>query len=816
MKAIVSSAVVLTLVCASTQNAIAQVIPDGTVGTIVSPTNLITGGTRSGNNLFHSFTQFSIPTGGRATFNNPVDIQTIFSRVTGNTQSSIDGLIQAQGNTNLFLMNPNGIVFGPNAKLDIGGSFLGTTANSLKFADGVQFSSSDVTSNPLLTVSVPVGLQMGTQPNSIQVSGTGHRLASLSATLTPYLATGPIAGLKVQPGKTLALVGGPINLEGGILTAERGRIELGSLGSVETAVLDVSLPFWKLNTNATQKFTDITLSKQSIVDVSGAGAGSIQVQGQRVNLTDGSLIFSQNRGLTPAGDIIIKADSLDIVGGIANRNIRSAVINETRLGNSGNISVATRQFNLLNGGSLFSRSFGLGSSGNITINASESVKMAEYTVGNPELFSTIGAASFSPLVTGRAGIITITTPDLSLQKGAIITATTFGNAVAGNININADRIEVAGNSPGSFGPSAITSSTFGKGNAGSIAIKTRSLLIKNFGTINTTSSNSGDAGNIMINASESVEVMGGSRVKPSNIGSGVNPGNPAVIALLKLPLLPRGNSGSLSINAPLVRVRDHSIIRVANNGLGNSGTLNISADRIMLDQQSQIAASTVSGGGGNVVLKSQLVLLRQGSSITATAGGFGNGGNITIDSPIIVGLENSDVIANASRGRGGNVAITTQDIVGLKYRPALTPDNDITASSEFGISGNVQVNTLGIDPASSLNILPTDIPDSSRRIADRCGASKTSSFIATGRGGIPQGPHKNRGSDRSWNDLRPLTATNSSVSITPSIQLLTEASAIQMGPSGTVVLIASPPIFEGSSKTIRLQSATTCGISGPR
>ena len=796
------------------QRSLAQVIPDGTVGTIVSPANLITGGMRSGHHLFHSFSQFSILTNGSATFNNAIDIQTIFSRVTGNTQSNIDGLIKAQGNANLFLMNPNGIVFGPNARLDIGGSFLGTTTNTIKFADGVSFSANDTTTNPLLTVSVPIGLQMGTQPGSIQVNGTGHSLVSPTTTTTPYFPIAPIGGLKVKPGKTLTLVGGPIDLVGGALTAERGRVELASLGTLETAALDVSLPLWKLNTDATQKFADITLSKQSIVDVSGAGAGSIQVQGQRVSLVEGSVLYVQNRGIAPAGDIQIKADSLDLVGGLADRNIRSAIINETVAGNSGNISVITRQFNLMNGGSLFSRSFGIGSSGNIDVKASELVKVNGFLAENGQLSSAIGTVSLSPLLTGRSGNITVSTPTLFVQNGGLISASTFGNAAAGNVNIDANRIEVTGRNPNLF-ESSISSVSLGKGNAGNIIFNIRSLLVKDQATINTSSSNDGDAGSIVINARESIELR-----KRGSISSVVAPNSPQLTMALNLPLKPGGNAGSIMINAPTVSIRDRSSIEVSNEGLGNSGMVSITSDRILLDQKAQISAATVLGEGGNVTLNSQSLILRQGSRITATAGGSGNGGNITIDSPIIVGLENSDVIANASRGRGGNVGITTQDIVGLKYRPALTPDNDITASSEFGISGNVQVNKLGLDPANSLNSLPTDITDSSRQIADRCSASKSSSFIATGRGGIPKNPSQRRGIDRAWNDLRPLTATNSPVSTIPSTQSstqpLTEANAIQIGPLGTILLTALSRISEGPSKIIGLRTATTCGVGEPQ
>ena len=796
-------AIALTLVLSfgcSVQGSMAQVIPDGTVGTTGSLTTPIDGGTRVGNNLFHSFSQFSIPTGGSAIFNNPTTIQTIFSRVTGNTRSSIDGLIQATGNANLFLMNPNGIVFGPNAKLNIGGSFLGTTANSIKFADGVSFSANDTTPNPLLTVSLPIGLQMGTQLGSIQVNGTGHSLVSPTTTTTPYFPAAPIGGLKVKPGKTLALVGGPIDLVGGALTAERGRVELASLGALETAALDVSVPLWKLNTDATQKFADITLSKQSIVDVSGAGAGSIQVQGQRVVLMEGSVLYVQNRGIAPAGDIQIKADSLDIIGGLATRNIRSAIINETVAGNSGNISVITRQFNLMNGGSLFSRSFGIGASGNIDVKASESIKVDGFLAENGQLSSAIGTVSFSPLPTGRSGTITISTPTLSLQRGGLISATTFGNAAAGNVNINADQIEVTGRNPNLF-ESSISSASLGKGNAGNIMVNTRSLLVKDQATINTSGSSDGDAGSIIINAREFIELR-----ERGFIASVVAPNSPALIAALNLPLKPGGNAGSIIINAPIVNVRDRSSIAVSNEGLGNSGTVSITSDRILLDQKAQISAATALGEGGNVVLNSQSLILRKGSSITATAGGAGNGGNITIDSPIITGFENSDIVANATKGRGGNIQITTQGIFGLKYRDRLTPENDITASSEFGINGTVQVNSLGLDPSSGLVKLNGDVIDSSRSIAKGCAANQGNRFVSTGRGGIPQNPMRRIEHDRSWNDMRLLPASNT-ISMIQSVNIpIVEAASIQKNPDGSIALIDSHEVMTNLS-------TVTCGVA---
>lgn len=180
--------------------ALTQVIPDTTLQnnssiTTEGNTNIINGGTQAGDNLFHSFEQFSIPTNGTAQFNNSIDIQNIFSRVTGGSISNIDGLIRANGAANLFLINPNGIIFGSNARLDIGGSFIGSTVSSVNFGDGRQSSASQPQATPLLTINVPTGLRIEkTNSGEIRIQDTDHDLSLSYPMFVPFTRRSIITG----------------------------------------------------------------------------------------------------------------------------------------------------------------------------------------------------------------------------------------------------------------------------------------------------------------------------------------------------------------------------------------------------------------------------------------------------------------------------------------------------------------------------------------------------------------------------------------------------------------------------------------------
>ncbi|MEH2285569.1 MAG: S-layer family protein [Nostoc sp.] len=805
-----SSALVLPVILLWSRCAIAQVTSDGTTNTIVNQSGnnyTIINGIEKGNNLFHSFSNLSVPTGGSANFDliNTPNIATIFSRVTGGNVSNIDGLISTLNSNNavsLFLMNPAGIVFGANARLNIGGSFLGTTANSIKFSDGTEFSAVNPTATPLLTISVPIGLQLGQNSGEITLQGSGHRL--IGGIFTPTDRSNNPIGLQVGAGNTLALIGGEVNLSGGIAAVNGGgHLEIGSVSDGQVR-LNATLTGWVGDYSEVRQFNDIHLAQESLLDASGS-RDSIQLQGRNISLTEGSVALIQNLGTQPSVGITVNAtQTLNLTGNTPDGKLGSLIqIENLGTGQTGDITIFAAQLSLQNGGGIGTRTFTQAPGGNITVNVAGSTNIDGFAPANPANASSIATFTSN---SANAGNLTVSIGNLRILNGGSLFSVTRGSGQAGTLRINAeDLIEIAGQNPIILSPSQLLSATVRYGNANNVFVNTSRLVIRDGGFLGSDTVGTGSAASVTINASKSVDIQGISAgsIVPSRIISTAQIIVPPTQGGFGLPLIPSGNAGSLTIYTPSLHITDGAFISVKNDGTGRAGDLQINANSIFLDNQGAITASTASGNGGNVRLNLQeLLLMRHHSLISATAAGNGNGGNLSINAPVIVGLENSDIIANAVQGQGGNINISTQGLFGLKYRDRLTKESDISASSEFGINGTVDINNFGVDPNSGLVELPENITDPSQQIATGCAGGEGSRFVATGRGGVPQNPNQQVTSDvydglrlRTWDDLRDISVYRKSSEVTVQIpappETLVQATGWHRNADGKIELVAA-------------------------
>ncbi len=797
--------------------AFAQITSDGTlpIPTSVSQSGndfTITNGTQAGSNLFHSFGQFSIPTNGSAVFDTTqyIGIQNIFSRITGGTVSTIDGKLQTPAGANLFLLNPNGIIFGPNATVSLGGSLLTTTGSSIRFADGSSFSANPQVP-PVLTVSVPTGVQFGANPGSIQVNGANLAEDANSPTDVTTQRKDPITN------KTIGLLGGEITITGGnrgfqgreVIQSRTGRVELGSVDQNSFVNLSLVGQGFTLGYSQVQAFQNIQLRQNAAVFADDGG--EIQVQGKQFRLVDGSQLGSFNSTNTsPGKTILIKAsDSVEVLGTAfsqAGTEFQSVLFNQTGgAANAGTLAIDTKRLIVQNGGLISVSTFGAGQGGNLAIDASESVDVSGVSATSPvRLFSGISAVS-NRSATGNAGNLVINTNRLSVSNGGQISATTFNTGQGGNLTINADTIQLSGGGSsrvngllaqaGSSIPQNNLPNATGSG--GNLTVNTRTLSVQNGSRISSGTFNAGNAGNLVINA-DTVQVSGRSLLD----------GTPSLISASSAG---RGAAGNLAIAADRVVVQNGGRIAVSGTSTGIAGNLNIDAPFIELNNQGVLLAET-RAGQGNITLDTRDLRLRNNSLISTNATGTATGGNIRISTQTLVALENSDITANAQESFGGRVSIRATAIFGTQFRPFLTPQSDITATSALGpdFSGAVILQTPGIDPSQGLLQLQTDVVDVSRLVIAACSPTNqqaTGEFFVTGRGGLPASPSDTVNDDRVLVDLgsperdRASTTTpNPAPNVTPdpspkamSKTPLLQAQGWVVNEAGKVVLVAQSP-----------------------
>ena len=672
--------------------------------------------------------------------------------------------------------------------------------------------------------------------------------------------------------------GGAINIQAGSLSLDDGafvdssvlgqgrggnlKIQVGSLSLSGDAALsaatfgqgDAGDIFVSVNDS-------FVLTNSNIFTAVGFGAvgqgGNINIGANSLSLIDESLIASNTFGQGNSGRIQVQANnSISLTG---HSGIASGVY-ETAVGDGGDILIGTRLLSVTEGSQLFAGTFGKGNSGNIQVEAANSINLAGVS---PDGFSGGLFTSTETGATGRGGDIRVSTGTLRVSDGAVLSAitgtpfkggsidvhanildvtnggqlltTAFNSGDAGNITVNAtDHVSLAG-SESTFatrlalfgsdvvdndGPaSGFFARTEGAGAAGNVIINTPLLTVRDTAQVSASTSG-GTGGSISVRANRFEAVAGGqlrtTTASSNNAGSiNLNVADRVTLAGADSGLFANtersssGNGGSIFMTNPeTIVIRDGATIAVDSQGTGEGGNVKLQAGSLTLNNNATISAETASNTGGNINLQVQdLLLMRHGSRISTTAGtaqAGGNGGNIQIDARFIVAVpkENSDITANAFTGRGGNINITTQGIYGLEFRPRLTPLSDITASSDFGVEGTVQINTPGVDPSRGLANLPVEPVNV--EVAQGCqgGGQQTSvAFFNTGRGGVAPNPYEPLSSSGVWEDVPPAThrAENSrraaSASTSPATvpNPIREAQGWMINEKGEVVLVAEMP-----------------------
>ncbi len=714
-----------------------QITSDGTVGSQVSSpipgAFLINGGATRGSNLFHSFSEFSVPSNGLAYFNNLTPIQNIITRVTGGSVSNIDGVIRANGTANLFFLNPKGIIFRPNAQLQIGGSFLASTANSLNFADGTKFSATASQTTPLLTVSVPVGLQYGNNVGNIQIQGSE---------------------LRVNNGQTLALVGGNVQINNAFLDAPGGRIEIGGLSQPGTVGLNVDGNKLRLSFPSDVARADVSLTNGSVVNSSGKGSGDIQLVGGLVTLTDSSQIVANTLGAAPGGEVSLNSNQLFILNGarvavttygsgqggtlkvtasefvelrgglsVDGRRLTGLFTATRNTGNAGDLTIATGQLVARQGAQVFSGTFNRGKGGNLTVFASNSVS----TIGTTLDGNFVSGLFAQTKGSGDAGNLRIITGKLLVRDGSQVSTSTFGKGQSGTLDVFAsESIELVGGT-NKF-PSGLrsVSEKGASGDAGALIITTEKLIVRDGAAVVAATLTKGKSGTLTVTASKSVELIGtsadgssASTLSTQTEGSG----DAGVLKIVTGQLILRdgaqilastfdkGRGGVLEIIASeFVQVIGGTLnfptgLQSTSEGSGDAGSLSITTEKLIIRDGGQVAAATLGEGKGGklTVIASQLVEL-SGSKPEAEAPsglftrteGPKDAGELRVVTGKLIVRDGARVEANTlGAGRGGTLDVTASDSVEVI---GTTPDSQfgsgiLAQSNASGAAGDLRITT---------------------------------------------------------------------------------------------------------------------------
>lgn len=760
----------------------------------------ITGGTRPGGgaNLFHSFGEFGIPTNNIANFLNEMALPTdnILGRVTGVNESNILGTIQTTGfgNANLFLMNPNGFLFGPNATVNVGGMATFTTADYMRLTGDGRFNANPNTTPADLLTAAPVAAFgfIVSNPHAINfeggqltvANGTGITLiggdinnlvpdsssapSSITAPgrliqLTSVAGPGEVAADTAVPEPGMALgnitfgqdtilstagdptfgggSGGAVSIRSGQFVATGAKIltgpAVGSMGQGGAVTIAT---------------TDSASLANSIIDTSSVFAngngGAVSITASKLTLQDSTVRTNAlGDGLTA---ITGGGGPVNLAGTSSVSLMNSSISTETSdtAGNAGAVTIATPTLTIQGGTIATGTSAFLnplaGNAGDIEITAAN-VSLTD--------FATLQSFASSPETFSRGGTIRITaTENILVANGTSILTTTASQANAGNIEMVSKHVTI-------MGQSALGSETLGPGGGGLVKITgAENIALESGSRISTNSAfaveNQGPAGHIEFNTQQ-LTVTGGSQVSSSTFHNGAGgtitvqgTNSPAQSVLISgagsgifSTAESTGAGGNIFINANSVAMTNGSSVSASSTGPGNAGNISINAGNQFAMTNSSVTTQADAASGGAIKITtnpSGWVQLTNSLISASVLDGTGGGGSVDIDPQYVI-LLNSQILAQAVHGPGGNITITITN--GGLFLP--DANSVISASSQFGVNGAVTIQSPNAPSSGQIQPLGTTPLHATSLLNQHCAAladGQFSSFTVGGRDSLPTEP----------------------------------------------------------------------------
>ena len=663
-------------------------------------------------------------------------------------QTSGGGAIKLDAANNISLVGQNSFVWSYGEDVQL------IADNSVNFQNGAQVDTASFfgDSGNIIVEARQLMLTNGAQLRTASFLGTGGNI------------TIGVSERIDLDGVGLDLLGNPIST--GIITSDAFTASSGE-SNISTPVLSIrnGASIGDQSVGGLASGGSVTIRDANLVEVVGArptSAGeflsgifvspdmsespnSIVINSESLVVRDGGLISISGNGSGATGSLVVNSDSVLLANSSAGESPSGLIAN----------------------------SFGLGSPGAIKIVDAQTVKVTNGAIIDAsELFSSGGP---------QRGAIDIDTINLELSNGARFVVNNDGT-----LTINASNAFL-------IDSAMIEATEVLGGSSGQVSINANSLDIINQSGISGASLNSGESRGLDIDVNDTFNLVD-SNVTAATFGDSGRGGSITISArdfniirsIVDSVPFQSGTAGTIDIKVDNLLLREQS--RVSVSGLGaqsRTGDLNIRANVVRLENGSRIDATAPSTNGGNILLElGNLLILRNGSLISAEAGteeasellipppGLGNGGNVDIRAPFIIAIpgENSDITANAFVGDGGRVDITAQGLFGTEFRDQRTEQSDITASSEFGRTGIVNVSAPDNSfLQNNLSELPDELISPETLVADSCiarGEGNNGTFAFTGRDRLPQTPNETTSTAYPVGTVQPIPTATETTSIT--------------------------------------------------